>query len=414
MKTLLDGIRVLDLADENGFLCGRMLAELGADVIKVERPGGDTSRSIGPFYHDIPDPEKSLTWFAYNLNKRGITLDIKTGKGRELFKQLVKRSDIVVESHPVGYMKEIGLDYPELKNVNQRIIMASITPFGQTGPYNKFTGSDLIVQAMSGYLYICGDPDRPPLRVSLPQSPLFAGGEAAVAALIALYHRDVTGEGQYIDVSAQQSMVKNTVNANSLWFTYGMVLERSGAYRVGLGSGTRARQTWPCKDGLVNFVIFGGAPGAVMNKILAEWLKEEGLSTKQREEMDWDNFDVTRFTQEEWEQLEAPVAEFFSRYTKQELFKEALKRHMPICPVLNPADVADFFQLKARDFWVDVDHPELGCVIKYPAGCMRFPAMPAPKLRRAPLIGEHNLEVFRDELGLSPVEIDQFKLNKII
>ncbi len=414
MKTLLDGIHVLDLTNENGFLCGRMLAELGADVIKVERPGGDASRNIGPFYHDIPDPEKSLTWFAYNLNKRGITLDITTADGRELLKRLVKTSDIVVESYPVGYMREIGLDYPELKQVRDDIIMASITPFGQTGPYHRFTGSDLVVQGMSGYLYICGDPDRPPVRVSLPQSPLFAGGEAAVASLIALYHRDVTGEGQYIDVSAQQSMVRNTVNANSLYFTYGMVLERSGAYRVGLGSGTRARQTWPCKDGLINFVIFGGAPGAMMNKILDEWLKEEGLLTKQREEMDWDNFDVTRFTQEEWELLEAPVAELFSRYTKQELFKEALKRHMPICPVLNPADVVDFFQLKARDFWVDVEHPELGCVIKYPAGCMRFADMPTPKLRRAPLIGEHNAEVFRDQLGLSPQVIDDLKRKQII
>ncbi len=414
MKTLLDGIRVLDLTDENGFLCGRMLAELGADVIKVERPGGDASRSIGPFYHDIPDPEKSLTWFAYNLNKRGITLDITTVDGRELLKHLVKTSDIVVESFPVGYMKEIGLDYPELKRARADIIVASITPFGQTGPYHSFTGSDLVVQGMSGYLYICGDPDRPPVRVSLPQSPLFAGGEAAVASLIALFHRDVTGEGQYIDVSAQQSMVRNTVNANSLWFTYGMVLERSGAYRVGLGSGTRARQTWPCKDGLINFVIFGGAPGAMMNKILDEWLKEEGLLTKQREEMDWDSFDVTKFSQEAWELLEAPLAELFLRYTKQELFKEALKRHMPICPVLNPADVVDFFQLKARDFWVDVEHPELGCVIKYPSGCMRFAAMPALKLRRAPLIGEHNEQVYRDQLGLSPQVIDELKRKKII
>jgi benzylsuccinate CoA-transferase BbsE subunit len=414
MNALLEGIRVLDLTDENGFLCGRLLAELGAEVIKVERPGGDVSRNIGPFYHDESDPEKSLTWFAYNLNKKGITLDIRRRDGQGLFKQLVKQSDLVIESYRVGAMRALGLDYPRLKEVNQGIIMVSITPFGQTGPYSPFVASDLIAQAMSGYLYLCGDPDRPPVRVSLPLSPLHAGGEAAVAALIALVHKETTGEGQYVDVSAQQSMVRNTVNANAQWSTSGIVLERSGPYRVGLGFGTRARQTWRCKDGQVNFVIFGGSPGAASNKQMAQWLREEGLSTEQIDHMDWDNFDVIKFTQDDWDQLEAPIGRLFKKHTKEDLFIEGIKRRMGICPVLTPAELMEFPQLSARNAWVDVEHPELGCVIKYPASGMRFAARPALKLRRAPLIGEHNWEVFHGELGLSLEEINRLKQSQIV
>ena len=199
MNSLLDGIRVLDLTDDKGFLCGRILAEMGADVIKVEKPGGDVSRNKGPFYHDEPEPEKSLTWFAYNLNKRGITLDIDARDGQAIFFKLIKKADIVIESFPVGYMQQIGFDYVKLKELNRRIIMTSITPFGQTGPYKDFVASDIVVQAMSGYLYLCGDPAHPPMRISIPQVYLHASGEAATATMIALYHRESSGEGQYID-----------------------------------------------------------------------------------------------------------------------------------------------------------------------------------------------------------------------
>lgn len=414
MNALLEGIRVLDLTNENGLICGRILSDLGADVIAVEPPCGSTARNIGPFYKNIPGPERSLYWFAYALNKRSITLDIDVKDGQVLLQRLVEKSDVVLESFPVGYMKKIRLDYPKLKKIKPDIIMTSISPFGQVGPDSNYAGSDLIVQAMSGYLYVCGDPDRPPLRVSLPQSPLYAGGEASVATLMALHYRDTSGEGQYVDVSAQRSMVKNTVNANCLWSTYGIVLERSGAYRVGLGAGTRARQTWPCKDGLVNFVIFGGSAGAASNKKMAEWLREEGLSTQQIEQIDWDNFDVTKFTQEEWERLEAPYGQLFLKYPKNELFREGLKRRTGVCPVLTPAELLEFPQLQQRNFWIDVDYPEIGATIKCPSTCMKFNGTHSQIPVRAPLIGEHNIDIFTKELGLSLEEINDLKQAKII
>ena len=145
---LLGSLRVLDLTSEKGYLCGRMLADLGADVVKIERPGGDMGRRLGPFYHDIPHPEKSLYWFAYNASKRGITLDIETTDGRELFKRLVMTADVIIESFPVGYMDKLGLGYEALSRINRGIIFTSISPFGQSGPYSSFKDSDIVLVSM--------------------------------------------------------------------------------------------------------------------------------------------------------------------------------------------------------------------------------------------------------------------------
>ena len=169
-ERLLSPYRVLDLTDEKGVVCGRILGDFGANVIKVEKPGGDPCRNIGPFYHDIPHPEKSLFWFAYNANKRGITLNIESVDGKEIFKKLVQSADVVVESFPPRHMDSLGLGYSELSRVNQNIIMTSISPFGQTGPYSEFKGPDLITWSIGGMTQVSGDPDRQPVRVSFPQS----------------------------------------------------------------------------------------------------------------------------------------------------------------------------------------------------------------------------------------------------
>jgi crotonobetainyl-CoA:carnitine CoA-transferase CaiB-like acyl-CoA transferase len=171
-KSPLEGYLALDLTDEKGFLCGRILGDLGVDVIKVEPPGGDPSRRIAPFYKDIPDPEKSLYWFAYNANKRGITLNIESEEGKEIFKKLVKTAHFVIESHSPGYMDSLGLGYPSLSRVNRAIILTSITPFGQAGPYASYKASDITEMGMCGLMYLCGDPDLPPARISFPQAYL--------------------------------------------------------------------------------------------------------------------------------------------------------------------------------------------------------------------------------------------------
>ena len=163
---MLGPYRVLDLTDEKGLLCGKIPGDLGADVIKVERPGGDPARNTGPFYHNEADPEKSLFWFAYNTSKRGITLDIETTDGQDIFKKLVKTADFVIESCPPGYMDRLGLSYSALERVNPGIIMVSITPFGQTGSYRDYKAPDIVAWAMGGIMYINGNADSPPVRVS--------------------------------------------------------------------------------------------------------------------------------------------------------------------------------------------------------------------------------------------------------
>jgi crotonobetainyl-CoA:carnitine CoA-transferase CaiB-like acyl-CoA transferase len=190
---MLNNCRALDLSNENGFLCGKILADLGVDVIKVEKPGGDASRRIGPYWHDIPDPEKSLYWYVYNSNKRGITLDIETAEGQSVFRKLVQKADFVIESFPPGYLDKIGLGYSELSKIKSNIIMASITPFGQTGPYRDYLTSDIVTMGMSGILYQTGDTDQPPLHMSLPQACMLAGADAAAGSMIAYYHREKTG-----------------------------------------------------------------------------------------------------------------------------------------------------------------------------------------------------------------------------
>ena len=164
---LLSPYRVLDLTDEKGLLCGKLLADLGADVIKVEKPCGDSARNIGPFYHDIVSPETSLFWFAYNANKRSITLDFTTRDGKGIFERLVKTADFVVESFPPDYLAGLGLDYKDLARINPRIVMASITAFGHTGPYAHYKGSDIVVFAMGMLMSQTGDKDRPPLQGQL-------------------------------------------------------------------------------------------------------------------------------------------------------------------------------------------------------------------------------------------------------
>jgi len=182
---VLSGCRALDLTDENGFLCGKILADLGVDVIKVERPGGDPSRKTGPFWADIPHPEQSLYWFAYNSNKRGITLNIETADGKEILRELVKRADFIIESFPPGFMDNLGLGYATLSSIKKGIILTSITPFGQAGPYKNYQTSDIVTIGMAGILYQTGDFDRPPVHMSMPQACLHAGADAAVGTMIA-------------------------------------------------------------------------------------------------------------------------------------------------------------------------------------------------------------------------------------
>jgi benzylsuccinate CoA-transferase BbsE subunit len=404
-KGLLDSYRVLDLTDEKGFLCGKILADLGADVIKIEKPGGDESRKLGPFYHDIPDPEKSLYWFAYNLNKRGITLDIESRDGQQIFKRLVKTADFVIESFTPDYLDKLGLGYADLSRINPRVIMTSITPFGLTGPYKNYKASDIVVMAMGGLMYITGNPNQPPLRISLPQAFLLASAHGAAASMVAHFYRETSGEGQHIDVSAQECVLWEIANTIPLWELNKIILKRAGSYVAGRWTGTKQRLLWKCQDGYVLFYILGGAFGAKTNRAIIRWMEEENMVPEYLKDFNWAIFDMAKQTQEMQDLIEVPIANLFLKYTKEELYSEAQKRGIMLCPVCNSKDILGNAQLKARDFWVEVSHPELSTSITYPGAFAKLSQTPLMIKHRAPLIGEHNLDIYQGELGLSHSEL---------
>lgn len=406
---MLDEYRVLDLTDEKGLFCGKILADLGADVIKVEPPHGCSARKIGPFYKDIPHPEKSLFWFAYNFNKRGITLNLECVDGRELFKRLIETADVVIESFPPCYMKNLGLGYDDLRRVKSDIIMTSITPFGQEGPYCNFQASDLICWSMGGFAYTTGYPDRPPVQISFPQAYLAGALEAAVGSVTALYCREVFGEGQHLDVSIQAAVAKNLMNAPLFWQVMGLNIARGGPYRMGLSLSAGQRVIWKCKDGEVAFSFFGGRAGARTNRSLVECMDEEGAAPDFMKNMDWEHFDLTTASQEMISSLGRSTNEFFLRHTKKELFEEAVNRKMTLYPVQTVRDIMSDRQLQERDFWEETEHPELGDQMAYP-GLPFFASETLPSHRMcAPLIGEHNEEIYSMELQLSKEELTRVK-----
>jgi len=405
-KGLLSSCRVLDLTDEKGFLCGKILADLGADVIKIEKPGGDKARNLGPFYHNVPDLEKSLYWFAYNLNKRGITLNIEAREGQQILTKLVQTADFILESFTPGYLDELDLSYIKLSQTNPRIIMTSITPFGQTGPYRHYKASDIEVMAMGGLMYITGNPEQPPLRISLPQAFLLASAHGAAASMVAHFYRETSGEGQHVDVSAQECVLWEIANAIPLWELNQNILKRAGSYIAGRWTGTKQHLLWKCKNGYVLFYILGGAFGVKTNRAIVKWMEEGNIAPEHLKNFNWNAFDMATQTQEMQNQIEIHISKLFSMFTKEELYNEALKRGIMLCPVNTSKDIFENAQLKDRDFWVDINHPELSTDIKYPGTFARLSETPLTIRCRAPLIGEHNLEIYQGELGLSSSELN--------
>jgi crotonobetainyl-CoA:carnitine CoA-transferase CaiB-like acyl-CoA transferase len=356
-----------------------------------------------------------LYWFAYNANKRSITLDIETRDGCSLFQRLVQKADFVIESYPPGYMDRIGLGYSTLDTLNPRLIMTSITPFGQVGPRKNWGSSDIVSMAMGGFMGQAGDSDMPPVRISLDQASLHACAEGAVASLVANYERANNGKGQYIDVSIEASVVVTSLNALPFWDLNGVILQRSGAFRVGLRKGGKQhRQQWACKDGFVSFAMFGGMAGAQSNRALVEWMDSEGLATDILKMMDWSTYDISQVDDDLVQELEGAVARFFLSHTKEELYQGAIVRRILLYPVYDIEEIVNSPQLKSREFWIDIEHDELNSTITYPSAFAKSSEMKFGIYRRPPLIGEHNVEIYEGELGIPPNQLKVLAEAKVI
>ena len=399
-------MRVLDLAGELGFLCGRALADLGADVVKIEPPAGDSGRRLPPFAGDELGPERSLTWLAGNVNKRGITCNLQVESGRELFRRLVAGADVVVESFTPGELDSLGLDYDVLADINPNVILTSVTPFGADGPLARCPASDLEISASSGGLWLAGDPAGPPVRTSLPQSPSWAGMCAAMGTLMAVLARDATGHGQHVDVSAQASMITAISHAPVFWDLLHEEQVRSGPYLTGRSvTGANYRMIWPCRDGYVAFALYGGPAGRHTSKQLVAWMEELGVDPGAMKAVDWDGFEVTAATPELVAELEEGIGPFLLKLTRQEFFKGVVARNMLGYPVATVEDIWQDEQLESRGFHQQVAAPWSGEALAFPGSFALFDGC-RPELRRtAPRLGEHNSQVYCGELGLTPDEL---------
>ena len=410
---LLKGFRVLDLTDEKGALCGKMFADLGAEVIKVEPPAGCSTRRIPPYLEDKADPEHCLYSIAYHAGKKSVTANLATDDGRAIVADLAAKSDFLVESHQLGYLDSIGLGYDALAKKNLRLIYASITPFGDTGPGKDYNWADIITWAAGGMMYMMGEEGKPPIQMSLPQAGLHAGGEAAVAMMLAHYPRQIDGLGQRIVVNMQACIVWTLMNEQAMPFLHGNHLSRTGIF-VG-SADARRKMVYECKDGHISILIAGGTTFGNSTKALIEWMRENGLGSDWMRTKDWVSWvpgvfmKLTDQDRKDIDDLETTIERFLLTMTKHEIYRQGLKRRIFLAPVANVADVASDEHLKARDFWTPVPHDTIGRTLTFPGPFAKLSATPIGSTTRAPRVGEHNDEIYRGLLGLTSERLNQLR-----
>lgn len=383
--TALSGLRILDLTDLKGAMCAKLFGDMGADVIKVEPPEGDATRRIGPFLDGQPHSERSLLFWFYNTSKRGITLDLNQQAGQELFKQLVAKADILVESAAPGTLSGLGLGYEELRRIHPNLIVTSITPFGQTGPYKDYRSSDIVAEALGGMLWTNGFPDEPPLHGMGLQAYHSTSFFAAIGTMSALWARDALGAGQWVDVSMQEA-VAGAVEHVAPFYHQGLGIEK----RRGSLHWSRYFRVAQCRDGYVMHCSLGDWTS------LVEWVKSDDLGDD-LEDPQWR--DLT-YRKENAEYLFDMLDDWAKDYSVAELMEGAQLRRIPYAMVRPPEALVDDPQLNDRGFFSNIEHPELGRTLQYPGSPIHFTATPWRIARRPPLLGEHNAEVYRDELGI--------------
>jgi len=355
---LLGGLRVVELVDNDASLAGKLLADLGAEVAKIENSRLDRSRTQGPFLQDETGKGRSLRWMAGNLGKQSIELNLDSKAGCTALEELVSTADIFIESTAPGYLAERGLDYGTLKIRNPSLVMVSISPFGQGGPYSSFVGDDLVLWAMGGMLYVTGKEDRPPLQISVPQSYLAAGAYAALSAMIASTHCRRTGKGQHVDLSVQACIPWVAQTAPDYWPCFSGVQKRGGTgwtipSEVEEG-GLRRTTIWRCLDGHVCAYLIAGGPGEKMNAALFKWMREEGFNPPESNGILWDYFSLRKINQDLIDNIEYEMAKFFITMDKKRLFVEGQKRGVMVYPVMDIGEVLENEHLKSRCYWSSI------------------------------------------------------------
>jgi len=383
--TTLPGYRVLDLTDEKGMHCSRLLADMGAEVSRIERAAGGSART--PFI------------IANNLGKRSVTLNLEVKPGQELLRRLVKTADVIVESYPPGYLESLGLGYPELSRLNPRLVMASITGFGQSGPYRDCKADDMVASALGGQMSICGEPQLPPLKPFGHQAYYSACLFGAIGIMLALRHRYDSGKGQHLDISIQECVAATLDHVLVRYFYQGDVAKRQGSLHW-----NNAFRIFPCRDGYILLSLFR------QWQTLVAWLDDEGMAED--------------LTDQRWLDREKQLAErehiiqvlerWAKSHTVAELVEKGQAMRFPWAAVSSISELVENPQLKERHFFIEIEHPESGQKLKFPGAPCQLSRSSWQVGTRVPAHGEHNMEVYQGELELSESEIDALTKERVI
>jgi len=382
----LSHLKVLELCNlVSGSYCTKLLADLGAEVIKVEPPGiGDGSRRRGPFLNDIPHTERSGLFLYLNTNKLGITLDVKTRTGQSILKELIKQADIFVEDNLPETTAELGLTYAELKKINPHLVMTSITPFGQIGPYRNYKAFELnsVHAGGEGYMMPIEStfPTREPVKGGGLVGDCMCGLSASLATLAASYDMKATGMGQHVDVS-KQDVLMTMVGLEVAMFTYSGIVRTRHKRKAMLATPKE------CQDGYIMMSAFGDRDWQVFARFIGKdsWAEEERLNTSMKR---WENSD----------EIDQYVETWAKKHKKDDLFHQLQANALAGAPVNTSEDLVKSPQLESRGFFVEIDHPKAG-KLNYPSVSYNLSRTPCNTWRAAPLLGQHNEFVYCERLG---------------
>ena len=392
----LGGVKVLDLSEDiAGSFCARLLADYGAEVLKLEPPGGAALRRMGPFFQDDPHPEKSLFFLVLNLNKKGATLNLQTETGQALLKRLVPHVDVIVESYRPGYLASLGLGHQDLQALNPALTMTSVTPFGQEGPYSQYRGEEIVNYAMGMIMSISGVQGREPLKHGGFQAQYEGGLFAAAATSIALFAQEYSGVGEHVDVSITECVASTMMATQTIYPFMGGTQTRRRA------SGSMFGNPMPCQDGWIIVQTGGGAAWEDLAEFFQcpEMLEERFANRAQRAE--------------NGEELDRIVVDSIRERDKWELFPKAAESRMLFGLVQTPSELAQCPQLESRDFYREIEHPVIG-KIRVPAELFKLSETPYRLTAPAPTLGQHNREIYVDGLEYDIQQFTQLRQLNVI
>ena len=403
----LAGLRVVELTNAIGQWCGKLMADLGADVIKVEPPGGAEERQVGPFYRDEPHPDRSLYFWHYNTSKRGITLNLNHEAGREVFRHLVDSADLLLESMPPGHLESLGLGYGSLSADHPGLIMCSLTPFGQDGPWRDYSVTDLILLGAGGQMAACGyyeedDPEEMPIAPGGGNAWHMGSHYAYIAALAAVRHQRITGQGQYIDVSVHEACALTTEMHMSTYIYTGQVARRQTGQHAGVTRRAPAQLPTAEPGRYLNAMAIIQTPRQL--EPIVRWMDSKG----QAGELTDPKYQDPQVITEEGAEISARLKDFVATLPQDEAYHGAQGAGLAWGTVRAPEEVLEDEHFHARGFFPEVAHPELGETFRYPGGAAIYPKSPWRISRRAPLLGEHNAEVL-SEIGVSAEQLSSLR-----